>query len=189
MTNTSPEDQTGAPARAPNASAVPRWTADLLHEHEAIMQWELLTSPHLVALYHKNDCDQCITYLGHLTQGVRAGELGSQPSNLESAMEKAWLGFLKAVCEDATRELAKDLDQADQSYDKLKKVFYELRLDYDTLWEDLREEQVKLQDAEEWIACYKGKYRTTPEAPTRYHAAHWQALLHRIQCALILPVV
>jgi len=74
---------------------------------------------------------------------------------------------MKAVCEDATRELTKDLDQADQSYDKLKKVFYELRLDYDTLREDLREEQAKLRDTEERIAHYKGKYRATPEAPTR----------------------
>ena len=69
------------------------------------MQWELLTSPHLVTLCHKSDCDQCIAYLSHLTQGVHAGELGSQPSNLKSALEKAWPGFLKAVCEDTTRVL------------------------------------------------------------------------------------
>jgi len=106
----------------------------LLHSLEVESKWELFASTHLIVLCHSKNCDNCLSYVGHLATTKQAGELDPQPSNIEEAMEKAWPGSIAGIREDAKRvlrrnyedtcceldDMRRDLDNACQCVDELE---------------------------------------------------------------------
>ena len=79
----------GTPPQLPPPSATPSVT-DLLHAHQAMSEWKIVSCTHLLAQCHDTWCDLCAQYIVDLACGGNAGKLSSWLPHLEQALNEAW---------------------------------------------------------------------------------------------------
>ena len=134
-------DHDGEPLGSPAMMAATPSMAARLSAHMAKRKWVLYAADHFVAQCHEVTCETCNGYVDHLINGVESGTVPSMPHNLSKALNEAWREGMQDICKDAHHELHQELNSACHAYDEQKSQFNWLRSDYESLKDQLDDEQ------------------------------------------------
>ena len=141
MSENVPMDHDGEPLGSPAMMVATPSMAAHLSAHTAKRKWVLYAADRFMAQCHEVTCKTCNGYVNHLINGVESGAVPSTPHNLAKALDEAWRDGMRDIHKDAHHELCQELDSTHRAYDEQKAQFNQLRLDYESLKDQLDDEQ------------------------------------------------
>jgi len=99
----------------------------------------------------------------HLARGANAGELVPKPEGIEPALDEAWPNVIGRIRHDVARAI----DKANRTIDRLNGNLNTLKNDGDRLFVDFKAERDCWRDAEARLAHIEGKSREVDEPTMR----------------------